>query len=414
MAIIGIVAEFNPFHNGHRLLIEKSRRMLQPQAVICVMSGPFVQRGQPALCDKWARTRMALSEGVDIVLELPFCYAARSAYYFARGALLTLQEAGATHLAFGSESGDLSRLNRVATLLGQEPPQWKKVLKDGLARGLSFPAARARAITHVLNDNSPEMEILLKSPNNILGLEYLRVIHELRLPIHPLTIRRQGSPYHARELSELASATAIRHAIIDGWEKSSIAPALPASSLAILQKEIECGRAPIPENGLEMAILSHLRLASPAELKGIYEIREGLENRLLSAAKQHGSLPELCHAISSKRYNLTRVKRMLLYSLFSLSKNQMTRFDRFGPQYLRLLGFSSKGLKILQKLKNNSSLPILSTGRQIAQVMQKTSADVKHAMLALDIQAQDVSSLLKPNPAQRGAGQDYRCQVIQG
>lgn len=412
MAVIGIVTEFNPFHNGHRLLIEKTRSNLQPEAIICVMSGPFVQRGEPALCDKWARTRMALAGGVDVVLELPFCYAARSAYYFARGALLTLQAAGATHLVFGSEAGDLDRLNKVAVLLAHESFSYRTVLKGGLARGLSYPAARARAIEYILQDDSPETKKLLSGSNNILGIEYLRLIHELNLQLNPVTINRQGADYHDQEVSELASATAIRHAIHRGAGQE-VSPALPASSLAILQDEIRAGRAPIPVDGLGMAILSRLRLASPAWLKEIYEITEGLENRLLSAAQQNGNLSALRHAIKSKRYNLTRVNRMLLYSLFAVSKNQMTYFDQVGPQYIRLLGFSSKGRKILQKVKNNSCLPVLSTGRHVAKLMKGTPASAGSQMLSLDIQASDVFSLLAPNPLQRQAGQDYLRPVIE-
>jgi predicted nucleotidyltransferase len=376
------------------------------------MSGPFVQRGEPALCDKWARTRMALAGGVDVVLELPFCYAARSAYYFARGALLTLQAAGATHLVFGSEAGDLGRLGKVAAVLAHESPSYQEVLKGGLARGLSYPSARARAIEYVLHDDSPEMKGLLSGPNNILGMEYLRLIHELNLQLNPVTISRQGADYHDQEVSGLASATAIRHAI-HCRDSQGISLALPADSLAILQEEMRAGRAPIPVDGLEMAILNRLRLASPAWLKGIYEITEGLENRLLSAAQQNGTLPALRNAIKSKRYNLTRVNRMLLYSLFAVSKNQMTYFDRVGPQYIRLLGFSSKGRKILHKLKNNSNLPVLSTGRHIAKLMKGTPAGAGLQMLSLDIQASDVFSLLAPNPLQRQGGQDYLRQVIE-
>lgn len=412
MAVIGIVAEFNPFHNGHRLLIEKIRAEFRPEAIVCVISGPFVQRGEPALCDKWARTDMALAGGIDVVLELPFCYAARSAYYFARGALLTIQAAGATHLAFGSEAGDLACLSKVAAVLAHELPSYREELKNGLARGLSFPAARAGAIVYVLRDESPEMKQLLSGPNNILGIEYLRLIHELNLPLRPVTVNRQGAHYHDRGVSELASATAIRTAIHQGNNQEARL-ALPKGSQVILEAEMKSGRAPIPADGLETAILSRLRLGSPAWLKEVYEITEGLENRLLSAAQASGTLAALRSAIKSKRYNLTRVNRMLLYSLFAVSKNQMNCFDRIGPRYLRLLGFSSKGRKILHKLKNNSNLPLLSTGRQIAKLMKGNPAGLARHMLSLDIQAQDVFSLLAPDPLQRQAGQDYRRQVIE-
>lgn len=413
MTVAGIVAEFNPFHNGHGLLIETVRRKLHPKAIICVMSGPFMQRGEPALCDKWARTRMALAQGVDIVFELPFCYATRSAYYFARGALLTLHAAGATHLVFGSESGELGHLIKVAAVLSHELPSYREVLQKELSRGLSFPAARAAAVESVLDDDSPEIKQLLSEPNNILGIEYLRIVHELDLPLKPFTIKRHGAGYHGKEASELASATGIRNAIhLGNSHQASLA--LPRSSLAVLQAEIEAGRAPIPVDSLEAAILTGLRLACPAWLSEINEVSEGLENRILSAAQQNGTLPELRKAIKSRRYSLTRVNRILLHSLFAVSKNQIACFDRVGPQYLHLLGFSSQGRKILQKLRNNSNLPVLNTGRRIAEFIGKPPCEAGLQMLSLDIKAQDVFNLLKPNPRQRQAGQDYRQQVIKG
>lgn len=412
MAVVGIVAEFNPFHNGHRWLLEEARSKLQPEAIICVMSGSFVQRGEPAICDKWARTRMALAGGADLVIELPFCFAARSAYYFASGALRILQAAGATHVVFGSESGNLTALNRVASLLVDETTAYQQQLKSALSRGLSYPAARACAVKHILHDDSPEMSSLLSGPNNILAIEYLRVIKEFGLKLIPVTYARRGATYHDLEVSELASATAIRHAIYQGL-LNQITPALPEASLNILQEEVQAGRAPIPVDGLELAILIQLRLATKERLQEVYEINEGLENRLLTAARQSGTLPELRNSIKSKRYNLTRVNRMLLYSLFSVSKNQLALFDQAGPQYLRLLGFSSQGRKFLQQVKNNSILPLLSTGSHIAKLIKNHPRHIASHMLALDIKSSDVFSLLIPDPGQRQAGQDFLRQVIE-
>lgn len=412
MSLVGIVAEFNPFHNGHRWLVNEIRHRLQPEAVVCVMSGPFVQRGEPAICDKWSRTRMALAGGVDLVLELPFCFAARSAYYFAQGALLTLQKAGADYVAFGSETGDLTPLSEIARLLTHETAAFQQELKSGLAKGLSYPAARADAIKAVIGDNSPEITQLLSSPNNILGIEYLHVIRKLGLNLKPFTIARRGAGYHDSEMNELASATAIRQAIYQG-RIDRLPYGLPESSLHILQEEISSGRAPTLLDGLESALLSQLRLVSAESLQGIYEISEGLENRFLLAAQQSGTLAALRGTIKSKRYNLTRVNRMLLYSLFSVSKSQMARFDKAGPQYIRLLGFSSQGRKILQNVKINSGLPVLSTGSQVAAVLKNPVGNIGREMLALDVKASDIFSLLSPHPLHRQGGQDYYRQVVE-
>ena len=183
------------------------------------------------------------------------------------------------------ESGNLTALNRVASLLVDETTAYQQQLKSALSRGLSYPAARACAVKHILHDDSPEMSSLLSGPNNILAIEYLRVIKEFGLKLIPVTYARRGATYHDLEVSELASATAIRHAIYQGL-LNQIPPALPEASLNILQEEVQAGRAPIPVDGLELAILIQLRLATKERLQEVYEINEGLENRLLTAARQ--------------------------------------------------------------------------------------------------------------------------------
>lgn len=413
MAVLGIVAEYNPFHNGHRHLIEEARKTADFSATVCVMSGNFVQRGEPALCHKWARARMALNCGADLIIELPFCFAARSAYYFGRAAVQLLSRTGVvTHIAFGSENGNIQALKKMAAILAHEPQQYKTILKKNLSRGLSFPLARSKSLQEFTGNRDGELEKILLGPNNILAIEYLRVIEEENLPLIPLSIPRKGSRYHSTELSTFSSATAIRNALINSGKIEQIAAAMPAASLEILKEEIKLGRAPVLPDALEQAILFKLRSLNIQDLEDIYEISEGLEYRFKEAAISCGSLDELRKSIKSKRYSLTRINRTLLYSLFSLSKNQVALFDKHGPLYLHILGFSAKGQKILQKIKIKSQVKILNRGSDVREVYNEAGISISGDMLALDVYAGDIYSLLFPEPEARTGALDFTTSPV--
>ncbi len=415
MAILGIIAEYNPFHNGHLYLLEKSRQQGDFSATVAVMSGNFLQRGEPAFCDKWARAEMALNAGVDLLIELPFCFATRSAYYFAKGAVQLLQRSGVvTHLAFGSESGQLSRLQEIAGILAHEPESYKTALKKGLSQGLSFPLARSSALQEYMGGEKKQLQEILPGPNNILALEYLRVIEEEEIPLLPLTIPRQGSSFHSSDLSPYSSARAIRQALYQNsnWEK--ITSSIPPATKKILQREIALGRAPIGPDNLEQAIMVNLRLVSTDYLKEIYEVSEGLEFRIKEAANSCGTLEELRQFIKSKRYSLTRINRTLLYTLFALSKNQVELYDQHGPQYLHILGFSAKGQEILQKIKIKSELKIFSRGSEMKKARDENQGTALAEMIKLDCRATDVYSLLFPDPATRRAGRDFTTSPVPG
>lgn len=411
MAVLGIIAEFNPFHNGHLHLLQEARKAEPCSAIICAMSGNFLQRGEPAVCNKWVRSAMALRAGADLVIELPFCFAVRSAYYFARGAIQLLQRTGVvTHLAFGSESGQLSELQTIAHYLSNESQEYQKQLKEQLARGLSFASARSLALQSILPGK--ELQNLLIQPNNILAIEYLHVLEKEQVPIKPLTIIREGSGYHSTELGSQASASAIRLSLLNEKNLATIATSVPPDSLACLEQEIAGGRAPVTIDALEQSILIKLRTTSSRDLANIYEITEGLENRIIQGAMQSGTLQELKHYTKSKRYSLSRINRLLLYALLDIRSNQITSFDEYGPQYLHVLGFSTHGQKILQEIKNKSSLRILSRGSAVKETYQDNSNPVLQAMLNLDVQATDVYTLLYPNPAARKGAQDFTTSPV--
>ncbi len=254
MNILGIVAEFNPFHNGHLYLIHEARKKYPFDAVVCAISGNFLQRGEPAICSKWARAEMALRCGADLILEIPFAFAVRSACPFARGGAELLSQTGVvTHLAFGSESGDLEMLKSISSIIRLEPEQFKSNLKNNLARGLSYPAARAEALQTIL----PHIEKdILSGANNILALEYLRVIDDMQLPLQPFTVTRKGSLYHDLDVSDFASAAAIRGAVSQLSDLDRVKGSLPEDSYRVFNNELANGRAQVTVDRMEEAILT--------------------------------------------------------------------------------------------------------------------------------------------------------------
>ncbi|WP_207642071.1 nucleotidyltransferase [Syntrophomonas zehnderi] len=411
MAVLGIIAEFNPFHNGHLHLIQRAHQQEHFSATVIVMSGNFLQRGEAALCNKWSRTAMALKAGADLVIELPFCFAVRSAYYFARGAIQLLQRTGVvSHLAFGSESGNLEELQNLADYLVDESPAYQECLRKHLATGISFASARSLALQSLLPD--PKLKHLLLMPNNILALEYLHVLAEEQSAIKPITIMRQGTGYHSTELGPLASASAIRSCLLDKADREYLVETMPLTSLHRLEHEILAGRAPISMNALEQSILLKLRCSSAQELAEIYEVTEGLENRILQGANLYGTLEELKHYIKSKRYSLARINRTLLYILLDVQARQIAAFDELGPNYLHILGFSTQGQKILQEIKDKTNLPVLNRGSNVKKLHQDKSDPLTQAMLDLDIRSTDIYTLLYPNPRERRGGQDFTTSPV--
>lgn len=413
MAVLGIVAEYNPFHNGHLYLIKKAGQQESSTATIVVMSGDFVQRGEPALCDKWARAEMAINCGADLVIELPFCFATRSAYNFARGAVQLLSRTGVvTHLAFGSEEGSLPILQSIAGIIANEPEAYQAILKKHISRGLNYPQARSLALQDFTGNNEGIFQKTLLGPNNILGIEYLRVIEEEKLSLTPLTVARQGLSYHSNDLCRFSSATAIRNALFNNIKIENLSSVMPPVCQQILKREISWGRSPVLPDSHEQAVLVKLRSSSAESLRDICEVSEGLEYRIKEAANSCGTLDELRQFIKSKRYSLTRINRILLYSLFSLSKNQVSSFDKQGPLYLHILGFSSQGQEILQEIKIKSQVKIFNRGSEMKRTYDKAKGSLLGEMIALDAYATDIYSLLFPNPDVRQGGRDFTTSPV--
>lgn len=423
MNIVGIVAEYNPFHNGHLYHLQAAREATGAQAAICVMSGHFLQRGGPAMANKWARAQMALASGVDLVFELPFAYATRSANLFAWGSVSLLAATGlVTHLAFGSESGNLDDLQTVAAVLEEEPPLFRSCLHEELDRGCGFAAARATALRRYLAAKrySPHLGHLLSQPNNILAVEYLRVLMHLQSPIHPVIIRREASAYHSssfdRQNSNLpiASASAIRAALgesspavdFDHGRSNPLEVVrrfLPGPAFRILSEEIEAGRAPVGEDSLSGIILASLRRAAPETLNLLPDMEPGLEHRIKAAAGEATTFSELVDRVTTKRYPASRIRRLLVHFLVGLTgeRDRLYR-DAGGPQYLRLLGSTATGRKLLRLMTETARLPLIHRVAACSHRFNDPAAD----MLSLDLLASDLYVLLYPGQGVRG-GMDY-------
>lgn len=397
MKIIGIVAEYNPFHNGHLYQINQTKAALNPDGVVAIMSGNFVQRGMPAFYNKWLRTEAAIASGVNLVLELPTYYATASAETFAHGAINLLHQTGiVTHLSFGSESDDLETFKKIAHVLANEPPHYKEALKDELAKGQSFPKAREKALQTLLGIDSD-----LNKPNAILAIEYLKSLQRCNAPIEPFVVKRMGSGYHDRELNTtLASATAIRAAYSETQSFDNLKQFMPEPSWSIYRHAPESAAQ---SNLYELLLLYKLRTLRPEMLQQYRDYSEGIENKVLSAAKLATDYTGLVSDIKSKRYAETRVNRLLLSAFLDLPK---TPFNLSTEGYLRVLGMDATGQKMLKQMKKTATCPIITNINQVDRQVKQ------NPLLAIDLKAADLYRLLQKDIHFRSGGQDLLKNVI--
>lgn len=419
MKVVGLITEYNPFHLGHKYHLEKSLELTEADYSICVMSGNFVQRGEPAISNKWSRTRMALEAGVDLILELPVTYALRSAEYFAYGAVQLLNKTRVVdQLVFGSEVGKIDPLLIIGQILADEPPEFSHLIQSKLKTGISFPEARANALIDYLSQTETNLEQnkiqkIISSPNNILGLEYIKALFKSESHIQPLTIKRQGADYHQHDTkSQIISATAIRNKILSEQLGQDLTAKLPTSTARIIKEEINHGKAPLSLQNFNLAVLSILRRVSKTNLTEFEDVKAGLENRIKDAATKTASLLELIDLIKTKRFTQTRIQRILLQLLLNLQQKNLHKFDKSGgPQYLRILGFNQQGRKLLSAISNKGNLPLIN---RLANHYDSSypPQSLKEKMLAADIRATNIYSLAYNNEKHRRGGQDYRPPII--
>lgn len=405
MKVVGLITEYNPFHNGHKYHLERSKELTNASHSIAIMSGNFLQRGEPALLDKWERAKAAVKEGVDLVIELPAIFSCNSAEFFAFGSVNLLNELNIVdYICFGSEDGELKNIDLISELLVNEPLEFKIILKKFLDKGYTFPASRQEAINEYL-DNNLGKDNFLSSPNNILGIEYLKALKLLKSEIIPLTIKRIKADYNSTEIkSEICSATAIRN-LLEQEQKNfqAIKNVVPSLSYEIIENAIKEGKGPVFIRDLEQIILYRLRLLSKKELSAIHDVNEGIENRLKKGAMISTSYNELIEYLKTKRYTLTRLQRILMKTILGINKDDVGILAKnLGPKYIRVLGFTDKGAELLKKIKKVSELPIITNLKRF-----ESQNEYAKRMIEIDTISTDIYTLLYKNSKLSKGGLDY-------
>lgn len=390
--VLGIISEYNPFHNGHLHHLTESKRITHSDYSIAVMSGNFTQRGEVSIVDKWSKARMAIENGVDLVIELPTLYAISSAENFANGAIKILDSLGIVdYISFGSECNDISVLKDVANVLCEEPSEYKTLLTHELSKGISFPKAREKALMMYLNDVRRFANVL-SSPNNILGIEYLKALKRQKSTIEPVCIKREGSGHndsHISPSSKIASASAIRNLCLSN-DISLLDNVMPESSFDILNTNIRKGNIVKNLSAFDKEIIYTLRKMSTTEIANLPDVTEGLEFAIKSAANSCNSVVELLSLVDSKRYTKTRIQRILLYAILGITKKDMQVSLNTKP-YIRVLGFNDKGRGVLGEIsKRNPKLELVSS---IKKFMDKGPNKNLKLMMEKDIWATNVYTL---------------------
>ena len=396
--VLGIIAEYNPFHNGHLYHLTESKRKCNAKYVVAIISGNFTQRGDASIVNKFEKAKMAIENGIDMAIELPTLYSISSAENFANGAIKILNELNfVTHISFGSESGDINQLNNIASILTDEPEEFSKLLKEELRKGSSFPVARQNAIEKFLNftnkntnnnnnnnnDNSnndtndDKFNKLLKSPNNILAIEYLKALKKTKSNITPITIERKNVDYYSENIVEnFASSTKIRNEISENLNMHTnimdinnmsinnmdinnmdmnnmdanmdmfLNSCMPKKSYDIIKENIEKGNCIQGLKCFEDMIFYKLRGMQINEIKELPDVCEGLENVIKKASNETNSLEDLINKCKSKRYTRTRIQRILIYALLGITRQDMEMSENVNP-YIRVLAVNKNGRELL-------------------------------------------------------------------
>lgn len=388
--VLGIIAEYNPFHNGHLYHLQKSLHDTGSSYSIAVISGNFTQRGSTSLVDKWTKTEIALKNGIDLVIELPLLYSISSAENFAEGAIKIFDSLKVVdYISFGSESGDISTLNTVADILYKEPREYKNILSHELGKGLSFPKARENALLMYLKDIR-KFSSVLSSPNNILGIEYLKALKKYKSNITPVTVERFDSNYNDTSYTgNIASATAIRNIVKNG-SFDILRKVIPESTYSILLDNVKIGHI-IPDLSVfEREIIYLLRKMSIAQIAELPDVGEGLENAIKNTANSCNSIVEFLNIIKSKRYTNTRLQRILLYTLLGITKKDIALSKKLTP-YIRVLGFNDKGKYLISEIsKANPKLEIITS---VKKYMDTSNNKNSKYMLKKDIWATNVYTI---------------------
>lgn len=372
MKTMAVICEYNPFHNGHKYQLTEQKKTLGADGVICLMSGSFVQRGAPAVYDKWTRAKDAVLNGADLVLELPVVYSCQSAQRFATGAVKLLDKLGVVDfLSFGSESGNIFELKRCANIINSD--DFSLLLNEELKSGLSYPSAR----TEVIKKNYPGIdETLISCPNNILAIEYLNALDGIDSDIKPKTIKRNHNFISASQIREKMS------------KNENITPFTPTEPHETYNQK-----------AFDFLALYHLRKESLEALQKICDMKEGLEYKFKKALQLSTTIDKLTDIVKSKRYTRTRISRIIINSLLGIQDSD----TKLEPQYARVLAFNQKGREILSKMKKTSLIPIIT---KVADAVPDNSDFSR--MLEKDILSTDIYSVI----TNQESGLDFKTSPI--
>ena len=388
--VVGIIAEYNPFHNGHAYHLEKSKELAKADYVIAVVSGNFVQRGNVSLINKWDKANMALTNGADLVIELPTVYSISSAENFAYGAVKILDSLNIVdYISFGTELDDINILDKCADILYKQPQKFVNLLNHELSKGVSFPKARENALLMYLNDIRKYSNVL-SSPNNILAIEYLKALKKLKSHIRPIAIKRKNAGYNDLNITDnFASATAIRKKIIDNTP-AGLSKLMPPNSYRVLYNSIQKGHYVKDITSFEKEIIYILRKMSLKEIENLPDVTEGLEHAIKNAANSCNTIDEFMNIIKTKRYTNTRIQRILLYALLGITKDNMKTSTKVQP-YIRVLGMNKKGKDLISVIKRSN--PNLNIITSVKKYIDSNPNKALLNMLNIDINATNTYTL---------------------
>lgn len=378
MKIVGLITEYNPFHNGHLYHLNKSKEVTGATYSIAVMSGNFVQRGCPAYVDKWSRAHMALQSGVDMVIEIPTYYSTASAELFAMGSISLLNASGIVdYVCFGSETGEINFINQVASILTTESENYQEALKKHLRSGDSFAVSRTKSLyqlmqsSYGLTHSFDKFNNLLSAPNNILGIEYIKWLNRLNSSIEPATIQRVSTGYHDQSISsDIASASGIREALNSNHLIEDIRHTIPDATYNQLITAFNKGLCPVTYDDYSTILHYAITTMGPDHMKDIFEISEGLENRIYKHSHTQFLISNLLKELNTRRYTNARLNRALLYTLLGITNERFNYFRSLGgPQYLKVLGIRKESDILFKMLKENAKLPLITNmGRSISKL----------------------------------------------
>lgn len=388
MGVVGITAEYNPFHHGHAYHLRKSLELGGDEGVVVVMSGDFVQRGSAAVFSKFARAEAAVRCGASLVLELPVPWALSSAEGFARGAVSLLKATGVVDIiSFGCESGDIAALRKTAEALLL--PELDEQIARELKSGLSYAAAREQAVLNLAGEKVAEC---LRRPNDLLAIEYLKACTQLDAAMKPLAIHRSADSVH----DGVGSASELRAAMEQGMDYRQ---GIPAHALEVYDRESRKGRGPVTSSDLCLPILSRLRTLTAADFAAVPDASEGIENRLYEAVRREITPEAVAMAAKSKRYALSRLRRMTTCAALGVRRE-----DSHGlPPYIRVLAMDDRGKGLLRRMNESASLPVIVKPASVRDL-----DDSCQRIFDLGSAAHDLYVLGYKDPETRRGGSDWR------